>query len=85
MRARCAHQRKLSIRKPLFGCKARSNCVPGEMEYVRPMPRHRALQGSSSFINLFLERDARPGHDTNVPAKTLIQIEPAEHAVTEKV
>ena len=39
-------------------------------------PRNRALQGSSSFINLFLERDARPGHDTNVPATSLIQIEP---------
>jgi hypothetical protein len=48
-------------------------------------PRNRALQGPGSFINLFLERDARPGHDTNVPAKSLIQIEPAAPAVTEKV
>jgi hypothetical protein len=48
-------------------------------------PRNRALQGTSSFINLFLERDARPEHDTNVPATSLIQIEPAAPAVTEKV
>jgi methylenetetrahydrofolate reductase (NADPH) len=25
-------------------------------------PRNRALQGTSSFINLFLDRDSRPGH-----------------------
>jgi hypothetical protein len=37
-------------------------------------PRNRDLQGSSSFINLFLERDSRPGHDTNPPAASLIQI-----------
>lgn len=131
---------ELSIKKPLFGCKACGNCVLGEMEYVCPMtcpknlrngpcggthfgmcevipdkpcvwvrvyetaqgagrvdelkvfipPRNRALQGTSSFINLFLERDARPGHDTNVPAAELIRIEPAQivpapPAVAEKV
>lgn len=126
---------ELSIKKPMFGCKACGNCVLGEMEYVCPMtcpknmrngpcggthfgmcevipdkpciwvrvyetaeaagridelkvfipPRNRALQGTSSFINLFLERDARPGHDTNPPATTLIQIENATPAVTEKV
>ena len=26
-------------------------------------PRNRALQGTSSFINLFLNRDSRPGHE----------------------
>ncbi len=25
-------------------------------------PRNRALQGTSSFINLFLNRDSRPDH-----------------------
>ena len=40
-------------------------------------PRNRALQGTSSFINLFLERDSRPGHDTNPPPTTLVQIEDA--------
>lgn len=126
---------ELSIKKPLFGCKACGNCVLGEMEYVCPMtcpknmrngpcggthfgmcevipdkpciwvkvyatadaagrvddlkvfipPRNRALQGTSSFINLFLERDARPGHDTNAPAAALIQIENTNPVVTEKV
>jgi methylenetetrahydrofolate reductase (NADPH) len=37
-------------------------------------PRNRDLQGTSSFINLFLERDSRPGHDTNPPAVSLVQI-----------
>jgi methylenetetrahydrofolate reductase (NADPH) len=36
-------------------------------------PRNRALQGTSSFINLFLERDSRPGHDTNPPPTSLVQ------------
>src|SRR5579863_9327542 len=40
-------------------------------------PRNRSLQGTSSFINLFLERDSRPGHDTNPVATTLVQIEDA--------
>lgn len=103
---------ELSIKKPMFGCKACGNCVLGELEYVCPMtcpksmrngpcggtyngmcevipdqpciwvkvyetaqagnridelktfipPRNRALQGTSSFINLFLERDNRPEH-----------------------
>jgi hypothetical protein len=49
-------------------------------------PRNRALQGTSSFINLFLERDSRPGHDTNPNAASLIQIDKATPAaVTEKV
>ena len=38
-------------------------------------PRNRSLQGTSSFINLFLERDSRPGHDTNPAATSLIQID----------
>lgn len=113
---------ELSIKKPMFGCKACGNCVLGEMEYVCPMtcpksmrngpcggtfngmcevipdqpciwvrvyetaqsghriealktyipPRNLALQGTSSFINLFLERDNRPGH-----AEPLINIQPA--------
>jgi methylenetetrahydrofolate reductase (NADPH) len=115
---------EISIKKPLFGCKACGNCVLGEMEYVCPMtcpknmrngpcggtfngmcevlpdkpciwvkvydtalaanrleglrtyipPRNRALQGTSSFINLFLERDSRPGHDTNPAPAALVQI-----------
>ncbi|HTA41192.1 MAG TPA: methylenetetrahydrofolate reductase C-terminal domain-containing protein [Bryobacteraceae bacterium] len=113
---------ELSIKKPMFGCKACGNCVLGEMEYVCPMtcpksmrngpcggtyngmcevipdkpciwvkvyetaqaghrleelktyipPRNLALQGTSSFINLFLERDNRPGHE-----EPLINIQPA--------
>jgi hypothetical protein len=35
-------------------------------------PRNRDLQGTSSFINLFLNRDSRPGN-----AQPLIQISPA--------
>jgi hypothetical protein len=38
-------------------------------------PRNRSLQGTSSFVNLFLERDSRPGHDTNPAPATLIQID----------
>jgi methylenetetrahydrofolate reductase (NADPH) len=123
---------ELSIKKPLFGCKACGNCVLGEMEYVCPMtcpknmrngpcggtfngmcevlpdkpciwvkvyetaqsanridelkayipPRNRSLQGTSSFINLFLERDSRPGHDTNPVAAELVQIDKAAPAAT---
>jgi hypothetical protein len=40
-------------------------------------PRNRTLQGTSSFINLFLERDSRPGHDTNPAATSLVQIDNA--------
>jgi methylenetetrahydrofolate reductase (NADPH) len=43
-------------------------------------PRNRALQGTSSFINLFLERDSRPGHDTNPSVTSLIQIDNAAPA-----
>jgi hypothetical protein len=32
-------------------------------------PRNRALQGTSSYINYFLDRDSRPGH-----SEPLIQI-----------
>jgi methylenetetrahydrofolate reductase (NADPH) len=46
-------------------------------------PRNRSLQGTSSFINLFLERDSRPGHDTNPVATTLIQIDNATSAVND--
>jgi hypothetical protein len=35
-------------------------------------PRNRALEGTSSFINLFLNRDSRPGN-----AQPLVQISPA--------
>lgn len=126
---------ELSIKKPLFGCKACGNCVLGEMEYVCPMtcpksmrngpcggtymgmcevtpdkpciwvkvyetaragnrleelmtyipPRNLALEGTSSFINLFLERDSRPGRQ-----EPLINIQPAPprhaevHAQAEK-
>ncbi|HEX4137388.1 MAG TPA: methylenetetrahydrofolate reductase C-terminal domain-containing protein [Bryobacteraceae bacterium] len=38
-------------------------------------PRNRSLQGTSSFVNLFLERDSRPGHDTNPAPSTMIQID----------
>ncbi len=119
---------ELSIKKPMFGCKACGNCVLGEMEYVCPMtcpksmrngpcggtyngmcevipdqpciwvkvyetaqagnridelrtyipPRNRALQGTSSFINLFLERDNRPGN-----AQPLIDIKPAPQPAAE--
>jgi methylenetetrahydrofolate reductase (NADPH) len=48
----------------------------GRVEELRQYipPRNRDLQGTSSFINLFLERDSRPGHDTNPPAASLVQI-----------
>jgi methylenetetrahydrofolate reductase (NADPH) len=49
-------------------------------------PRNRSLQGTSSFINLFLERDSRPGHDTNPDAATLVQIDNARiDSVNQKV
>lgn len=120
--ARALEKIELSIKKPMFGCKACGNCVLGELEYVCPMtcpksmrngpcggtyngmcevipdqpciwvkvyetaqaanridelrtyipPRNRALQGTSSFINLFLERDNRPEH-----AQPLIDIQSA--------
>jgi methylenetetrahydrofolate reductase (NADPH) len=38
-------------------------------------PRDLSLKGTSSFINLFLERDSRPGH-----APPLINIRPAPAA-----
>jgi hypothetical protein len=43
----------------------------GRLEGLRTYipPRNRSLQGTSSFINLFLNRDARPGN-----AQPLIQI-----------
>ena len=31
-------------------------------------PRNLSLKGTSSLINLFLDRDSRPGHDTNPDA-----------------
>jgi hypothetical protein len=45
-------------------------------------PRNRSLQGTSSFINLFLERDSRPGHDTNPVAISLVQIDNATKVTT---
>jgi methylenetetrahydrofolate reductase (NADPH) len=35
-------------------------------------PRNRALQGTSSYINYYLDRDSRPGH-----AQPLVNITPA--------
>jgi len=43
-------------------------------------PRNRDLQGTSSFINLFLNRDSRPGN-----AQPLIQISPAAEPPLAKV
>src|SRR5665213_1633144 len=48
-------------------------------------PRNRSLQGTSSFINLFLERDSRPGHDTNPAVATLVRIDNAAASENEKV
>ncbi len=42
--------------------------------------RNLSLKGTSSFINLFLERDSRPGHDTFPLQSALVQIEAAENA-----
>jgi methylenetetrahydrofolate reductase (NADPH) len=43
-------------------------------------PRNRALQGTSSFINLFLERDSRPGH-----AEPLVNIDIAPQSKNDPV
>jgi hypothetical protein len=118
---------ELSVKKPMFGCKACGNCVLGEMEYVCPMtcpksmrngpcggtfngqcevipeqpciwvkvyetaqaanrvdelkvyipPRNRALQGTSSFINLFLNRDSRPEHPRPLISIDILKPPPA--------
>jgi len=46
-----------------------ANRIEGLKQFIPP--RNRSLQGTSSFINLFLNRDYRPGH-----APPLIQIAP---------
>jgi len=46
-----------------------ANRIEGLKQFIPP--RNRSLQGTSSFINLFLNRDYRPGH-----APPLIQITP---------
>jgi methylenetetrahydrofolate reductase (NADPH) len=40
-------------------------------------PRLLSLKGTSSWINYFLNRDSRPGNDTNQIASSLVQIETA--------
>jgi methylenetetrahydrofolate reductase (NADPH) len=39
----------------------------GEMEELKTFvpPRNMALKGTSSWVNYFMERDSRPGHDTS--------------------
>jgi len=63
--------------KPCIWVKVYDNAsAAGRVEGLKLFipPRNPDLQGTSSFINLFLERDSRPGHDTNPPVSELVQI-----------
>jgi len=46
-------------------------------------PRNRALQGTSSYINYFLDRDSRPGHAQ--PLITIGNVQPAPRESEEAV
>jgi methylenetetrahydrofolate reductase (NADPH) len=53
-----------------------------EIDYLRTYipPRLLSLKGTSSWINYFLNRDSRPGNDTNPDPAALIQIDKAPAA-----
>jgi methylenetetrahydrofolate reductase (NADPH) len=58
-----------------------------EIDYLRTYipPRLLSLKGTSSWINYFLNRDSRPGNDTNPNPAALVQINKAPDASYEEV
>jgi methylenetetrahydrofolate reductase (NADPH) len=44
-------------------------------------PRNRALQGTSSYINYFLDRDSRPGHELPLINISNVNAEPSEELI----
>jgi methylenetetrahydrofolate reductase (NADPH) len=58
-----------------------------ELDYLREYipPRLLSLKGTSSWINFFLDRDSRPGHDRNPIASDLVQIQKGSTAAYEEV
>lgn len=55
-----------------------------ELDYLRNYipPRLLSLKGTSSWINFFLNRDSRPGNDTNPIASDLVQIQKSTTSVS---